>query len=259
MSQAFDTCSLCPRLCRSACPVAVGTSREAAVPAVIAEVARAWERGDVDADLAREAVTLCVDCGACEAFCHLGVPLPEALAAARARLLPAPAVAPLSALSSGAAHVAVESDERAWAGALAAKIGAPVVSLRTRDALGLQLIGRGPWAERSAALRLLLAGRTVWVADGEVARTLRAAGVAFQWLQDGLGGPALRSSCAAGAATCCGGAWPLVAHHPADAARMAEAWGAGGCADAVCGRHLRANGVPAEDSLGLLLAGGDRG
>jgi hypothetical protein len=233
------------------------------VPAVIAEVARAWERGDVDDALAREAVTLCVDCGGCASFCHLGVPLPAALSAARARLLPTPSVAPLPALASVATHVAVETDERAWAGALAAAIGAPVVALRTRDGLGVQLIGRGPWSERSAALRLLLAGRTVWVADGEVSRVLKAANVPFQWLGDGLGdalgGAPLRASCAAGGGACCGGAWPLVAHHPADAARMAAAWGPGGCADAVCGRHLRAHGVAAEDAVGRLLAGGVRG
>ncbi len=65
MAEALDTCAVCPRLCRPACPVAMGSGREAAVPAVIAEVVRAWRDGRVGDDLAREAATLCVGCGGC--------------------------------------------------------------------------------------------------------------------------------------------------------------------------------------------------
>jgi ferredoxin len=46
----FGTCSLCPRLCRHACPVATGSAREAAVPALIAGVLLAWERSRSDRD-----------------------------------------------------------------------------------------------------------------------------------------------------------------------------------------------------------------
>src|SRR5690606_20430343 len=132
----IETCALCPRLCRHACPVAEGTRREAAVPALLAETLLAWRRGRVSDEVAREAATLCVDCGACQRACHLHRPLPGLLREARTALLPEPAVAPLGHVEGDGELVAVESDERRWAEALAARLGRPIARLRTDDFLG---------------------------------------------------------------------------------------------------------------------------
>lgn len=255
----LERCALCPRLCRSACPVASATGREAAAPTLIADVLLAWSRGQVGDALAREAATLCVDCGACAEHCHLGTPLPEALRAARARLTPAVAVEPLGPIEGAGTWVAVESDERAWSAALAGAVGRPVARWRTRDGLGAALLGRAAWADRAVAIADVLGAREAVVADGAAARALAAAGVRWRWLHAALGEEEVRLSCVSGAVGregCCGGASPLAEHHPADAARMAARWSLHGercVADSVCARALRAAGRPVDDVVDRLL------
>lgn len=256
----IERCSLCPRLCRSSCPVATATGREAAAPTQIADVLLAWSRGLVSEAMAREAATLCVDCGACEEHCHLGTPLPAALRAARARLLPAPEVTPLVPIEGAGTWVAIESDGRRWAGALARRLGAPVARWWTRDALGVALLGRPAWQERGEHLAAALQGRQAVTADGEVARALRGAGVDWRWLHELLGYTDLREGCAqgqGGRAGCCGGAEPLRSSHPADAARLAARWSLSGCAgvaDVVCSRALRDVDRAVEDVVDRLLS-----
>ncbi len=265
----LETCALCLRLCRSACPVATATGREAATPTRLAEAALQWRRGLLSDDLARQALALCTDCGGCGSFCHIGQPLPEALRQARAALSPAPAVAPLAPIEGDGVVVAVESDARAWAGALAARLGAPVARWRTSDALGAALRGREPaWSSRAAALRTSAEGRELVVHDGDVAAALRDAGVPFRWLQEVLGLACTASCAAPGTAgargegparvVCCGGAGPLREAWPDDARRLASRWQEEHqpqtVGDARCGRWLAKAGVPVPDVLDRWLS-----
>lgn len=254
---SLGTCTLCPRLCRSACPVAVSTAREAAVPTLIADVLLAWERHEVDAALARDAAALCTGCGACARYCHLGEPLPDRIRAAQHALGLTPAPDTLGVVEGEGWHVAVESDHRRWAEAFAGRIGAPVGRLRTSDGLGGEAVGGRAWASHASALRDVLRGRLPVVADGGSARALHAAGVPFAWLheQPGLGG---RASCAFGGAGCCGAAGPLRAQHPADAARMAARYVDDAVlSDVRCAAHLSACGHAVTDVVAqLMLVGG---
>lgn len=257
--RATETCALCPRLCRSACPVAAASGREAAVPAVIAEVVLGWRRGRVAPALALEAASMCVDCGACQAYCHLHVPLPDALREARHTLAPPPQ--PMGPVRGRGDVVAIEHDARAWHDALAAREGIAVAWLRTDDALGLSALG-GPrsdaWLD---TVRRHLAGVHPVVAHGGVAKVLDAAGVPYTWLHRRLGLLDARTGCTGPAGqghdahrTCCGGAEPLRSAHPDVAAHLARRAPAGAIwADARCRDHVGACGIPARDAVDVLL------
>jgi ferredoxin len=249
----IETCALCPRLCRHACPAAEGTRREAAVPAVIAEVLLGWTRGRLPDEVAREASTLCVDCGRCRDVCHLHRPLPALLRSARAALLPTPVVAAPADVEGDGELVAIEADARRWAPALAARLDRPVARLATSDGLGGALRGFPGWDGHAARLRERLGGRRAVVADGASAGALGEAGVDVVWLHVLLPDLAdgARASCALGAQDCCGGAWPLAEHHPADARRMADRYGTAAIVDARCRGHL----VGARDAVDRLLEG----
>jgi len=216
----------------------------------------------VSDDLALEAANLCVDCGACQTFCHEGQPLPAAIRAARAQLSPPPAPTALGRIEGEGRIVAVLSDARNWTAALAARLGEPVASLRTSDALGASLLDRSAFRDRAAMLRSLLGAREVVIAHGDVARVLTAADIRFVWLHDALGWTDLRAGCASAgvAGGCCGGAGPLAGAHPADAARMAARWGGASrpLSDARCAQHVRLAIGPVEDAVDRLLqsAGG---
>lgn len=264
MKTEAHTCSLCPRLCRPACPVAVGSLREAAVPAAIARVVVDWDRGRTSPELAAQAVTLCVDCGACEAWCHLGMPLPEILREARAELLPEPLVEPLRAVEGEGRWLAIECDGRPLAEALSRRLGEPVRRWFTADALGAAAVEHAAWSRRAAEIRRAVAGAEfVVTVDGGVGRALAAAEVPFKWLHEAV--PALAGGLAGCRMTgdrplaCCGGADPLRHHHPDDARRLGRAWLARATTQRVldgrCRNHLLAcGGLEVTDPLDRLLS-----
>lgn len=67
------SCTFCPKLCRSACPVSEVTGREALIPGAKVLVAGlAAARGIADAASA-EAAFACTGCGRCAEVCQLGV------------------------------------------------------------------------------------------------------------------------------------------------------------------------------------------
>lgn len=259
----FDTCALCPRLCRPACPVATATHREAAVPAVIAARLLEWARGQADPEVARAAATLCTDCGACQSFCHIDRPLPEALRRARASLVTAPAPEPLRPIEGEGRLVAVEADARPFAAALARRLGEPVRRWPTGDRLGVAAVEHEGFTAHGEALRARAEAAEIVVADGGVAHALTAAGARFRWLHEAVPSVAAGAgSCRAGGGArplaCCGASGPLAAHHPDAAARLARTFAARLDGDAVidarCGEHLRAAGAAVRDALDRLLA-----
>lgn len=259
----WDLCALCPRLCRPSCPVASGSGREAAVPALIGAAMLEWTRGRLSPEIAAQAATLCTDCGACQAHCHLDRPLPELLRVARAELLPCPPMAPLEPIEGVGRLVAVVSDDRDLAGALAERLGEPVRSWRTPDRLGVAAVEHPQWVQRAEALRAAVGSAELVVIDGGVAHALQASDLRFRWLQEVVPELAVgASSCRAPGdprpLACCGAAGPLAAHHPNDAVRVGKAWlrrgGSGDLADARCRAHLAACGGEVADPLDRLLA-----
>jgi ferredoxin len=260
-ADVWSTCALCPRLCRSACPVATGTGREAAVPAMIAAAMLEIERGTLDPSLAREVLTLCTDCGACQDHCHLHRPLPAALREARAELVPRPAVEPLHPIEGTGALIAVESDDRPFAAALQRELGEPVRRWRTSDHLGVDALHHGGADERSARLRSHVGALRVVVVSGGVAEALTAAGVGFSWLHEVVRDlPGGEGSCRLGGdrpLACCGAAGPLRHHHPDDAVRVGALWLQRSeewvVRDARCRSHLRGCGGSVEDPLDALI------
>lgn len=260
-SLRLDTCALCPRLCRPACPVASGSAREAAVPSVIAGVLLDWQRGLGDAALAAKAATLCVDCGACQAHCHLDRPLPAALRFARVELVPVPPFEALRPIEGRGRMVAIEADERPLAKALARRLAEPIRRWPTADRLGVAAIDYPAFENRLAEVRATLADCEVVVVDGAVAEVLKRAGVSFRWLHEVV--PDLAAPCGscrtAGPkpAACCGAAGPLAQHHPEDAVRVGRHWLARTeerrVNDARCRNHLVAIDASVRDALDLLL------
>lgn len=262
MSSNWSTCALCPRLCRTACPVATGSAREAAVPTWIATVLFDHERGRASAALAAEAVSLCTDCGACQQRCHLDRPLPRLFREARAGLLDPPEMDALQPIEGEGDLVAVEADERPFAAALARQLGCSVRRWPTRDRLGVAAVEHPVWARRAAELREFVGQARVAVVDGGVAHALGAAGIGFAWLHELVRVlPTGEGSCRTGAdrpLACCGAAGPLAAHHPEDAARVGRAWlaraGDWRVGDARCRAHLRrCGGAEVTDTLDALL------
>ena len=256
---AIETCSLCPRLCRAACPVATGAAWEAAVPAQIAGAVLAWRQGRIGEDAVRQAITACVDCGGCQDLCHLHVPLPEALRALRIELATAPAPEPLTPIEAEGEMVALETG-RVWSSMLAELRTEPVARWTTTDALGAHARTHDGFAEHLRAVSATAGARTVVTAHDGALDVLREAGVSALALSEVLG-VATRACGASEAAglRCCGGCGPLPVHHPAAAARMAHHWvrrdGPTTGLDARCGDHLRAAGiVGVEDVIDVLLS-----
>jgi len=251
------------------CPVAVGSGREAAVPTAIASVLWDHDRGRLSDTLAASAASLCVDCGACRAFCQLDAPLPEHLRDARVALSgalrhPVPAPEPIHALEGSGVTCVIETDGRPFGDALSRRLQRSVRRWRTGDALGVAAIDtmdrKGAHAAR---IRQQASGLALVVAHGGVAKVLASLEVPFTWLHElvpGISGVA--SCCAPGAAPplgCCGGAGPLVVQHPDDARRVANAWVARAEAgvrlvDARCQAHLAAAGHALPDAIDALIA-----
>lgn len=243
----LDTCSLCPRLCRNACPVATVT--EAGTPSTLARVLLDHALGRVTAHVAVAAATSCTDCGGCHDACALGRPLPTLLAAARDRLGVAPVPAPLAPVDGDASPVVVEPDERPLAAAVARRLGRPVAAWPTRDWLGADVLGHAGAAAHVARVRAAVGKRPLWVIDGGSARVGRAAGIEVHWLDEALGGTSPGAgSCARDGHRpfgCCGAAGPLRTHHPEEAAAIARAWrgrSPGTVRDARCAAFFRSLG-----------------
>ncbi|MEZ4322791.1 MAG: (Fe-S)-binding protein [Myxococcota bacterium] len=258
---SWDTCALCPRLCRSACPVATGSGREAAVPAVIAGTMLDVERGVLPESLGREALTLCTDCGACQEHCHLHVPLPAMLREARVERVPRPALEALQPIQGMGDWIAVESDERPFAEALSKALKVPVRRWATSDHLGVEVLPFPDFEQRLERIRGRVGAARVVVISGGVAKVLEAAGVGFQWLHEVVRDlPGGEGSCALGGSRplgCCGAAGPLKSFHPDDAARTGRVWLDRSeewvVRDARCRGHLNGCGGQVKDPLDALL------
>lgn len=255
-------CAVCPRLCRSACPVATGSFREAATPTAIAAALLEHARGRLAPHLAGEAATLCTDCGACEALCHIDQPLPSLIVEARLRTVPAPTIEAPRPIEGEADIVVIETDPRPLARAVARRRGAPVAVWRTQDRFGVAAVDYPEFAAHAARLRALAGERELWSADGGAARALERAGLRVAWVQERLGLEGAVGSCQIEGAerplACCGGGGPLAAHHPADAARVAASFSrrlsvGAVLADARCAAHLASAGCPHPDQVDALV------
>lgn len=251
MTATLETCALCPRLCRHACPVAVGTGREAATPTSLAAAAVDRDRGLLSEAFATEVLTLCVDCGACEAACHIGQPLPSLLRSAR---LAAREAVELPRFALPADDVLFVHREACPSEKLAARVGAtPVVVPEGWSEYTVQ----SPAATDAVAWLVdSLSSRALWTQDGGLWSLLTQVGLVVQWAVAGEALPdgALAScACAVGGAearSCCGAAEPLASHHPDDAELLGHRFVRGLHADAMvvdarCARHLRRVGSDA--------------
>jgi len=99
--QVFLTCTLCPGICISKCPVYTTLRVRSSAPHVIARSGlRLLRGGDVEEALN---LYLCTGCGSCQQACPLDNPLPEAIRVSRRRLSepPRPTVKPLYLGGSG--------------------------------------------------------------------------------------------------------------------------------------------------------------
>ncbi len=268
----LEHCSLCPRLCRHVCPVAVGTGREAATPTAIATILIRWTQQDVDGTVAAQAATMCTNCGACEEACGIDRPVIEQLTQARAHLLPMSTPEPPQAVSGGSSMVAIECDERTWSQALSSLLQRGVAQLRTNDHLGAACLdGQGPPIEHIAALRDRLAGRTAVVACHGCASAVEAADIDFihlstmitvppkQQLHHPCRGPTLEGTSSETSVTCCGAGGPLAEHHPNMATDLGRVYAAElnnqpiTSPDARCATHLKRCGAKVTDLIDLLL------
>lgn len=119
-------CSVCPKLCRPACPVQAATGRESAAPwrisdAVVRGLSSGWT-----AELA-EQVAQCTGCGACGEPCLPGTNLPEESRAARAAAADAGALLPAAVTLRG--RVAATGSPRSSRRPAVGPPGAPTVLL----------------------------------------------------------------------------------------------------------------------------------
>lgn len=77
-------CSLCPRMCRYACPVASGSADETATPTAMIQAWREAQAGRLSWKAAADAVSRCTGCMACSAPCEFDQDVPSMLYTARA-------------------------------------------------------------------------------------------------------------------------------------------------------------------------------
>lgn len=271
----FDLCVYCPRLCRHVCPVAVGSGREATTPTAMMTGPWAWLAGDASASSAAATASLCTGCGACTDHCKLRRPVTDLLAEARgAASRPAQVDSPGQVEGDGDL-VAVESDDRCWAEALATLVGRPVARLATHDHLGAALLDHPDAFERHALrLRERIGSRTLVASCHSVQRAAVAAGLSVRHLEELVPppadarvhhpckGPHLDGETAPDALACCGAEDPLLTCHPHvarevgdEAARRLSALEAPVLSpDSRCARHLQAGGAPVHDLVDVLLS-----
>lgn len=268
-----DICAFCPRLCRHVCPIAVGSGREAATPTAMMTGVWAWLSGHEDGGIAWSQAALCTSCGACTAACKLDRPVADLLSRARGATAATPTPPTVPDIEGSGAWVAVETDARRWAEALAAHLGEPVGRLRSPDELGEHLLD-DPAALRDHAqnLRARVGDRTLVIASGGAWRVAQATGLLARHLQDlaptpnaapgfhPCTGPAPNGPSCEDALACCGAAAPLPAAHPAVAAEVGReaASRLGGVphvtSDTRCANWLRAHGARVTDPVDHLLA-----
>jgi ferredoxin len=268
-----DICAFCPRLCRHVCPTAVGSGREAATPTAMMTGVWAWLSGHVDGDVAWSNAALCTDCGACTAACKLDRPVADLLSKARGATAKAPAPPSPPDIEGDGELVAVETDGRRWAEALAARLGEPVARMRSPDELGEHLLDHDrALNDHGRNLRARIGDRTLVIASGGAWRVAQATGLRSRHLQDlapvpadaaafrPCTGPAPDGPGCEDALACCGAAAPLPAAHPAIAGEVGRDAAArlGGEAhvtsDARCANWLRAHGARVTDPVDHLLA-----
>ena len=262
----LETCALCPRLCRTACPVVTAVGREAAVPTLIAAAVYAVDTGQQPVSLAQAALGLCVDCGACEQYCHISQPLPSLLREARLRFDCESRHIAIPLIHGDADLVAVETDGRSWSKHLSTHLGIPVARWAVDNGLGVHLIGTSEWSSHRSRILGMLQGRKAVVAHGTIAAVLTACDASFVWLHELL--PELKTgvgSCQVGdnpySSGCCGGSGPLYASHPQDAIRMGQRASrelqSAGLDDSRCAAHLGRCGVKPTDAVARLLGEGN--
>jgi Fe-S oxidoreductase len=80
----MNTCAMCPKMCRFACPVARAKTSDAVHPTGLASAAIGAKRGTLPWSVAGEVVYECTMCGACKTPCALDVDVPAWLRPARA-------------------------------------------------------------------------------------------------------------------------------------------------------------------------------
>lgn len=268
----YETCTFCPRLCRHVCPIAVGSAREAATPTSMMSGPWMFAAELLGATDAGALAALCTSCGACTAHCHLRRPVAELLAEARAELLPPAQIDPIGEIEGDDEWIAVESDDRAWSQAAAARLGRPLARLRTRDHLGEALLDHPDlFAAHAAALRAAVGQRALVVGDLGCLKVARAAGIPALHLADLLPlagdepvfhpchGPRLHGDPVADALACCGAAPPLSRWHPEIASEVASAAARAlgespvRCPDARCAGALRTAGAQVRDPVSELI------
>ncbi|MEC8422384.1 MAG: (Fe-S)-binding protein [Myxococcota bacterium] len=272
-----DTCAFCPRLCRHVCPVAVGTGREAGTPTSMMTGVWQWLRGHADDDTAWTHASLCTSCGACTEACKLDRPVADLLAQARAATQTPPAPPTVPTIEGTGPWVAVETDKRRWAEALADRLGEPVARLRSHDELGEQLLDhQGVLQEHGRNLRARIGDRTLVIASGGAWRVARAAGLDARHLHELAPaprdapsfhpciGPAPGGPSCEDALACCGAAGPLPAAHPQIASELGRDMAARldgiphVTSDARCANWLRVHGARVTDPIDHLLANRDK-
>jgi ferredoxin len=240
-------CAFCPRLCRHACPVAVATGMEAAVPSNIFALIHAAEHAGGDVEVATSAASLCLGCGACTSACAVEIPVAERLRAWRAAHEVAPVAHGVGEIEGYGEPVLVGAPEHVVGSAAA---------LVTRDGLGHAAWRLGDDGVLAEVRRAFHGGRTARAVSGDVAEVLTFAGVAVER----AAAPRLASrfrTCFEGAdvsahpgqLACCGRREgfaqrePLAARAVADANVEALAGARVGCGDQACADWLRAHGA----------------
>lgn len=268
-----DTCAFCPRLCRHVCPIAVGSGREAATPTAMMTGVWSWLSGHADGDLAHASASLCTSCGACTAACKLDRPVAELLSEARHLTRPSPNAPPVPAVEGPGRLVAVETDERRWAEALAECVGEPVARMRAPHELGEHLLDHPEMlAAHGRRLGAAIGERTLVIASGGAWKVARSLGLDARHLHSlapvseetlsfhPCSGPVPEGPACPDSLACCGAAGPLVHTHPSIAADVGrEAAARLGkdslvTSDARCARWLRRYGARVTDPIDRLLA-----
>ncbi len=262
MSNAVDTCALCPKLCRHVCPVAVATSLESATPtSIMGEIMLVNRRFETD-NTAHEAVDLCTRCGKCEEFCGVDQPVVSLLDDARTRLQAAPPKWVPPKIVGHSPTVAVVCGDQDWSKPLEGLTSQKMAVLATSDHLGeLHRIRTDTRSEVIAAIEKLMQGRTAITSCGSCRKALDDASVPTESITmvsqtlpplptwrtcHCMPGPSVNT-----VVKCCGARSPLINSNPKISNKIAEEVGrrldgqAIFVPDTRCAAHLKQSGVHA--------------